>query len=462
MKPRDHSKLLADLSTQYCQHAPRSAALNQSALQVLVDGGSHSKRLIKPFPPRIATAQGAYITDEDNNQILDFWQGHYTNLLGYNPSVVTHVLKQALDEGAFLQTGFTDKYQVELAKLLCRQTNTEKVRFTTSGTLATMYAILLANAYTGRELVLKVGGGWHGAHLWGLKGVGYQVGFHQVDSSGVPDRLAEKTIVTSFNRTQMLVNEFKKYGSQLACFILEPVIGAGGLMPASQEYMQTARELTHQYGVVLILDEVISGFRFRAGDAGALYNVQPDLITLGKIIGGGMPVAAVAGRADIMNLVSQEKGKAVKFYGGTYSGHPGSMLASTTLLRYLVANEQEIYPQLAQIARQTRQAVLNVFKEEDVPAFFSGGENSIIPDNSLHMLLFPYDENCPLDSPDDIKDPQKFDLGLTEKVLQLAMLLEDVHVVHGLGANALAHTSEDIQRLCAAYRKAIQRIKPYL
>jgi glutamate-1-semialdehyde 2,1-aminomutase len=260
----------------------------------------------------------------------------------------------------------------------------------------------------------------------------------------------------------MLYEDFKKYGDELACFILEPVIGAGGLMPASLEYMRAARELTEEYGVVLILDEVISGFRFRAGDAGALYGVRPDLVTLGKIMGGGMPVAAVGGRGEILEMVGKGHGDQVKFYGGTYSGHPGGMLAASALLKYLVAHEGEIYPALAQRARELREAVLGVFEEEGVAACFSGGENEVIRDNSLHMLLFPRGGGCGLDSPDEIKDPDKFDLTLTEQVLQLAMLLEDVHVVHGLGANALAHTAEDVGRLCEAYRRAIGRLKGYL
>ena len=149
-----------------------------------------------------------------------------------------------------LQTGFTDRLQVETAEILCRQTGAERVRFTTSGTLATMYAIMLARAYTGRTLVMKVGGGWHGAQPWALKGIGYSAengaGFQKVESDGVPVAVTDKVIVTGFNDPDRLRDHFRQFGDQLACFIVEPFIGAGGYQPASREYLQTARELTDQ------------------------------------------------------------------------------------------------------------------------------------------------------------------------------------------------------------------------
>ncbi len=334
--PRDHSTLIAQLADEYTRHAPASAAINQRALKYLVDGGSHTNRLIKPFPPRIVSAQGAYVTDADGHQLLDFWQGHYANILGHNPPQVIEAVSEAVQRGVGLQTGFTDELQVDVAEIITSRTGTEKVRFTTSGTLATMYAIMLARAYTGRSLSMKVGGGWHGAHLWGLKGVGYKSGFGQVDSLGIPERISDNVVVTAYNRPEALARDFKQYGDQLACFILEPVIGAGGLMPATLEYVTTARELCDQYGVLLVLDEVISAFRFHAGAVASLYGVQPDLLTMGKIIGGGMPLAAIAGPGEILALAGRETKNRVSVSGGTFSGHPASMVAAKAMLTYLV------------------------------------------------------------------------------------------------------------------------------
>ncbi|HSJ52790.1 MAG TPA: aminotransferase class III-fold pyridoxal phosphate-dependent enzyme, partial [Anaerolineae bacterium] len=256
MKTRDYTPLLANLAEEHARRSPRSRALQEQAERVMVDGGSHSLRLIQPFPPRIARAQGAWLDDEDGHHILDFWQGHLGNILGHNPDVVTGVLSQAFAGGSGLQTGFTDRLQVETAEILCRQTGSDRVRFTTSGTLGTMYAIVLARALTGRTLVMKVGGGWHGAQPWALKGIDYHAengsGFQKVESDGVPVSVTDKVIVSGFNDVEALRQHFRQYGDQLACFILEPFLGVGGFKPATHEYVQAARELCDRYGAVLI------------------------------------------------------------------------------------------------------------------------------------------------------------------------------------------------------------------
>jgi glutamate-1-semialdehyde 2,1-aminomutase len=466
MKTRDHTCLLAELAEAYIQYSRKSAALNEKAKKYLLDGGSHALRLMQPFPPRIVAAQGAWLKDEDGHDILDFWQGHLANILGHNPEVVTSALASAFEVGFGLQTGFTDRLQVETAEILCQQTGAERVRFTTSGTLATMYAILLARAFTERDLVMKVGGGWHGAQPWGLKGISFYTdngnGFERVETHGLPPVLTDEVVITRFNDPDMLRDHFRQYGDQLACFIVEPFIGSGGLMPASYEYLQTARELTHQYGAVLILDEVISGFRFRAGNAGALYGVQADLATFAKVMGGGMPVSAVAGRADILGLVGREGGSKVKFSGGTYSAHPASLLAAKTLMSYLVAHEEEIYPRLAELGEKTRRAMETAFVQEGIYARCTGYGNEVLTGSSMAILRFPYEDDARLDRPEDVLNPAVCDVTLGEKALQLALLLEDVHVVPGHGAVSTAHTEADIDFLGKACRRVARRFKAHL
>jgi glutamate-1-semialdehyde 2,1-aminomutase len=212
----------------------------------------------------------------------------------------------------------------------------------------------------------------------------------------------------------------------------------------------------------LILDEVVSGFRFRAGDVGALYGVKPDLATFGKAIGGGMPVSAVGGRADIMELVSREHGARVKFSGGTYSAHPSSLLAAKTFMTYLVEHEAQVYPQLTRLGDLVRQTVEAAFAEEGIYARCTGYGNDALPGSSINMLLFPYDKDRELVGPEDTRNPAVCDIVLTEKVLQLALLLENVHVIHGLGSVTTAHTEADIQYMGEACRRAARRIKPYL
>ena len=224
--------------------------------------------------------------------------------------------------------------------------------------------------------------------------------------------------------------QFKKFGSQIACIILEPVIGSGGFIPATREYLQTARRLADQYGVVLIFDEVISGFRFRAGDVGHLYGVKPDLVTLGKIIGGGMPVAAVAGSQKILELTSGQSGPKVWFSGGTYSGHPASMLAAKTILHYLIDNEKTVYPRIAALGQKTRQMVIESFHAEGIEAI-STGYNHDLPDSSLFCIYFPQKSGIQINSPEDAASSKLNDLVLSKKVLFSGLLLEDVYLLEG-------------------------------
>jgi glutamate-1-semialdehyde 2,1-aminomutase len=313
---------------------------------------------------------------------------------------------------------------------------------------------------------MKVGGGWHGAQPWALKGIGFSAdngaGFQKVESDGVPAAVTDKVIVTGFNDSERLRAHFREYGDQLACFIIEPLLGVGGFAPATTEYLQTARELTEQYGAVLIFDEVIAGFRFRAGSMGGLYGIQPDLSTFGKIIGGGMPVSAVAGRADIMGLAGSEGGRRVKFSGGTYSAHPASLLAAKTCLSYLVAHEHEIYPRLAALGEMLRDKLVKTFAEEGICARCMGNGSEVLPGSSLFMLHFPYKENAQLDCPSDWYDPSVCDITLSHQVLDLALLLEDVFVLHSHGGVSTTHTEADIDYLGEAYRRVARRIKPYL
>lgn len=464
VKHRDYSKLVAELSEEYTRRSPQSAALNERALRVMVDGGSHSMRLIKPFPPRLKTAHGAYFTDEDGHTLLDFWQGHFANILGHNPEVVTSALARLFERGHGLQTGFTDGLQVELAELLCRQTGAERVRFTTSGALATMYATMLARAYTGRNLVLKVGGGWHGAQPWGLTGVNFSeksANPWQLESQGLPASAPDEVLVTRFNDSQMLSDNFRQHGDRIACFIVEPFIGAGGHLFADPEYLRSARALSERYGAALIFDEVISGFRFRAGDLGRMYGVQPDLTVYAKVIGGGMPVAAIAGRAAVMDMCAKAGGR-TRVSGGTYAAHPASLFAARTMLEYLVAHEAEVYPRLARLGDLLRRTTESVFAGAGIPVRCTGKPNAIVPGSSMAMVHFVYDPAQSLASPNDVDDPRLCDVALRERVFQLALLCEDVHVVHGLGAVSTAHTEDDLKAFAVVLQRVAQRIKPYL
>ncbi len=285
-----HERLLATLRTAYTEQYPRSAAADARARRVLVDGISHGARLFDPYPFRVAAAEGSAVTAIDGQRIIDFWQGHYANILGHNPAVIRDALIAELQCGSGLQTGLPEERLIAYGERLAETLGAERVRLTTAGTLATMYAIMLARGYTGRQVVLKLAGGWHGANPLALKGVNRtQEGFTRADSAGVPSATTDEIMVTRFNDVAALEEVFRQAGDRIACLIFEPCLGGAGFVPASAEFMRAARELTAHHGALLILDEVITGFRFCAGGVQRLYGVTADLSTYGKIIGGACP-----------------------------------------------------------------------------------------------------------------------------------------------------------------------------
>ena len=450
----DYTDLFARLMAAYAERNPRSAAVDERARAVMVDGGCHSFRLTEPFPPRIVEARGAYATDADGHRLLDFWQGHFANILGHAPAVVAEVVSEALASGRGLQLGMTDELTVETAELVCERVHAERVRFTTSGTLATMYSTMLARSFTGRRLVLKVAGAWHGGQPWGLKGVYFHPGPNpwELESEGLPDHIDDDVVMVRFNDPEDLAEQFRRRGNEVACLIVEPVGGAGSFMFATPEYLTVARELTERYGALLVFDEVVTAFRFRAGDVGALYGVRPDLVALGKIVGGGMPVAAVAGRADVLALIGRDAGSRVGFSGGTYSAHPAAMLAARTMISYLKDHEAEVYPRIAALGEALRGAIERGFAAEGVLAQCSGAPQGGVPGSSLAAVHFPLDPGTVVDAPHISQDPQRCDTELNEPVLQLALLLEGVYSLYGSFAVSTAHTAADVEQVEAACR----------
>jgi glutamate-1-semialdehyde 2,1-aminomutase len=210
---------------------------------------------------------------------------------------------------------------------------------------------------------------------------------------------------------------------------------------------------------LLIFDEVVTGFRLRAGNLAALYEVEPDLAIYGKAIGGGMPVAALAGREQVMALIGRAEGHRVAVLGGTYCGHPSSMLAAKVCMNHLVEHEDEVYGKLSDLGQKMRDAMVSGFAEEGIFTACTGISPELPCGSSLAMLHFPYDEGATIDTPRDVHDPTVCDVTLRSLVLGPALLLENVHLLHGHGAAAASHTDDDMELLREACRKVARRVK---
>lgn len=453
------AELLDELQLRYRQTHPKSADYFEKSLKYLIQGGSHNLRLFPPFPFYVLRAKGSHVIDLDGHTYIDFWQGHFSNILGHNPDFVLNIIKDYLEQGQGLITGFPGIYQKKLAeRILSRIPQAEAIRFTTSGTLASMYAIMLAKAYTKRDIVFKVGGGWHGAHPYGLKGITkFDFGLRSIESAGLPLSIDQEVVTLDFNNQADLEEKFEQLGERVACLIIEPFIGAGGFIFAHSSYLQKARDLTKKYGAVFILDEVVSGFRFHAGVLQTIYGVEADLTVLGKAIGGGMPVSAVAGKRDILELCGPQASpqQKVKFEGGTFSAHPTCMLAGAAYLQYLIENENDIYPRMGKMGAQVREAIENIFRSYGFFVRCTGGGEELGISSSLVGVHFLIQDLPSIDSPTQVFNPEISDYLVREIIFKLAMLEEGFHTFHGFGAISAAHTEEEIKKALEAVDKVV-------
>ncbi|MVN75348.1 glutamate-1-semialdehyde 2,1-aminomutase [Hymenobacter sp. HMF4947] len=327
--------------------------------QELIPGGVNSPvrafRAVGGAPIFMQSAQGAWLTDVDGNQYVDFINSWGPMILGHAPEVVLDAVRTALPHS--LSFGAPTRREVELAELLTAMVpSVEKVRLVNSGTEATMSAVRVARGYTGRAKILKFEGCYHGhgdAFLIAAGSGALTLG--APDSPGVTQGVAQDTLTVPYNDLAAVEAAIAANPDQLAAIIIEPVVGNMGLVEPSLGFLAGLRALCTQHGIVFIFDEVMTGFRLAPGGAQQLYGVVPDMTTLGKIIGGGLPVGAYGGRADIMNQVAPA-GKV--YQAGTLSGNPLATAAGLAQLRYL-HEHPEVYEQLeatsARLADGTRQ-----------------------------------------------------------------------------------------------------------
>lgn len=313
-------------------------------------------------PPFIQRGDGPFLFDIDGNQFIDFVGSWGPHILGHLHPVVIQAIQEAVKTGTSF--GAPTVSESDLAELVVELVpSVEKVRMVNSGTEATMSAIRLARGFTGRNVVVKFAGCYHG-HVDSLL---VQAGSGALtlgapSSPGVPDGCTADTLVLSYNDVTMLRQAFEQQGDSLAAVILEPVCGNMGCVIPSDEFLQTLRQLCTDNGSVLIFDEVMTGFRVALGCAQTRLGVTPDLTTLGKIIGGGMPVGAYGGRAEIMDAVSPV---GAVYQAGTLSGNPIAMASGLATLKQL--QQTDPYEQLENLAAQLEQGFLKAAADADVP-----------------------------------------------------------------------------------------------
>lgn len=313
----------------------RSAALFEQAQRVIPGGVNSPVRAFRGVggtPLFIRSANGPYLTDVDGKRYIDYIGSWGPMILGHAHPEVLSAIHSIIDRGTSF--GAPTELEVEIAEMIVALVpSIEKVRMVSSGTEATMAAIRVARGFTGRKKVLKFIGCYHGHGDAFLVKAGSGVATLGLpDSPGVPAEISAQTITIPYNDVEALEQAFKNYPDDIACVIVEPVVGNMGCVPPKPGYLQAMRDLTHQNGTVLIFDEVMTGFRLARGGAQELFGITPDMTTLGKIMGGGLPAAAYGGRADIMNCVAPA---GPVYQAGTLSGNPVAMTAGIVTLKLL-------------------------------------------------------------------------------------------------------------------------------
>ena len=362
----------------------RSQALQERAERYFPGGVNSPVRAFRAVggaPPFIDRAESAYLYDADGNRYIDYFGSWGPMILGHAfPPVVEAIARAASNSASF---GASTAAEADLAqRIVACYPAIEKMRFVSSGTEATMSAIRLARAATGRKIIVKFEGCYHG-HADGLlvkAGSGVAT-FGIPGSAGVPEEIAHLTLALPYNDLAAVEAAFDAHSGAIAAIILEPVVGNAGCIPPADGYLAGLRKLTARHGALLIVDEVMTGFRVALGGACELYALDPDLVTLGKIVGGGLPVGVFGGKRQLMDLLAP---LGPVYQAGTLSGNPLAMAAGLATIGYLQAHAAEVYAQLEEKSRAVAEGVAQEAVRAQIPLttnrvgamwtwFFTGG-----------------------------------------------------------------------------------------
>ena len=430
------------INQRYEQEFAGSGELFARARSSISGGITHDGRHIKPFPPYIARADGAYKWDVDGHKLIDYAIGHGSLILGHNDPDITAAMQAQVAIG----THFSAGHELEIRwaeKVVELIPSAERVRFTASGTEATLLAMRLARGYTEKTTILKFEGHFHGWQDYAMKGE--KPPFESVTVPGIPKETLGTVAVLPQNDPAML--EERLVQGDVAAVILEPSGASWATIPFKDDFLRQVREITSKHDVLLIFDEVITGFRWSPGGAQGRFGILPDLTTMAKIVAGGMPGGAVAGRADVMEMVAfsgDKKWNSARRVpqAGTYNGNPLAAVAGRVALEKCA--DSSVHEHCDALALKIRVGINQAISALDVPAF-AWGESSV-----FHVALGQPATNI---GPNDLTVPEgpsaEFLKGSGGDTLgqafEIGMLLEGVHVFHSGGLTSTRHTEEDVQ-----------------
>ncbi|MDH5463909.1 MAG: aminotransferase class III-fold pyridoxal phosphate-dependent enzyme [Nitrosopumilus sp.] len=427
-----------DYVKEYKKKTRKSSILFSKSSRFHVNGVSHNIRYYAPYPFIVKSSAGKNLVDVDGNKYTDYWMGHWSLILGHAPAKVKESLRKQIEKGWMY--GTVNEQTILLSELISKAVPVaEKIRYVTSGTEATMYSVRLARSVTGKKIIAKIDGGWHGYTSDLLKSVNWP--FTESESSGVVNE--EKIVSIPYNDLEGSLTILKKHSNDLAGVIIEPVLGGGGCIPAEPDYLKGIQEFCKKNNSLFILDEIVTGFRFRYGCLYPTMRLDPDIVTLGKIVGGGMAIGVMCGKKEIMELADTTgKKKSERSYvgGGTFSANPISMTSGFVTLDVL-KNRRSVYAKINDLGDYARKELSRVF----------GGDVIITGKGSLFMTHFVKNgisqiRNSADAAQCDTEKLQKYHFSMISK--------NKIFFLPGkLGAISNAHSKEDIKELISVSDK---------
>ncbi len=431
----------------YESKTKRSKLLFERASRLIPASTSHNIRYFEPYPFFTQMASGKFIYDVDGNAYTDYWMGHWSLILGHAPKIVVDTLRERVYRGTLF--GTVNEYTLMLAEKIHElMPRAEMVRFCTTGSEATMYAVRLARAYTGKRIIAKIEGGWHGFN----SDLNYAVNYPYEECECRGMQMEQSYVVAlPFNDIDGSLSILNKIKDDLAGIIVEPLLGGAGCIAGDKDYLHSLQEYARKNGSLFLLDEIVTGFRLSLHGAQSIYALEPDVFTLGKIVGGGMPIGVVCATKEIMGISDiRGKGKSerVSIGGGTFSENPLSMIAGYAMLDHLSRNEY-IYERLNTLGEYIRSNIDKVMNENGLRVKTTGLGSLFL----THIL----------DGLEDIKsarDVARCNTNL-QRVYHFALLsMYDIFFLpNKLGALSVEHDMVDARRLIDASEEIARELR---
>lgn len=437
-----------NLKRNYKKSTKHSHLLYKKSLSFFPGGISHNIRFFSPYPFFVKKAAGKYLVDVDGNTYTDYWMGHWALILGHSPKNVSLALSKQVKNGTLY--GTVNTISIELAEIIQKlMPKAEKMRFATTGSEATMYAVRLARAVTRKKIVAKIIGGWHGFNSSLLESVNYPFEINEGLGLDVDNKYIQSIPFNDLDTSLQLLNNIKE---DLACIIVEPILGGAGCIIPNNDYLQGLQEFSKKNNIIFILDEIVTGFRLSIHGAYKMFKLDPDLFTLGKIAGGGLPIGIVCGKNEILSISNpndknNNKNLICSIGGGTFSSNPVTMTAGLKTLEFLQNNKKIVYSKINELGAYTRKELQRIFDENNTDVQITGI-------GSLFNVHFLNDYVREINNANDVALADK------EKLRKYHFALISNYKIFFLpfkmGAISYQHSKVDIDKLLNSTRSIIE------